>query len=172
MPLTGELHGMAVSIDDLDTPNQEFFKHCGHHQLHLQCCDDCKLMRYPATNACPHCGGLRSIWQPVSGKGTLYSYGEIHHAIQPAFRPFTPYMLLLVELDEQRNEPNEFDGLRMTGNLVTESGEMAPSELVNKVGIGSRLKIVFVDMGSGIAQPQWTLDDGAEQPESVWRYPD
>jgi uncharacterized protein len=165
-----EYLGMEVRFDDLDRENTEFFRFCGAHQLHLQRCDNCGLKRYPPTTACPFCASPDSTWQPVEGLGTLYSYGEVHHAILPVFRQFTPYLLLLVELDEQRDAPAEFDGLRLQGNLVTADGEMAPAEMVEQVGIGSRLRIVYRDIGNGFALPQWMLDETADQPE-VWRYP-
>lgn len=167
----GEYLGMPIVISELDQENATFFRHCRSHELHLQCCTSCGLMRYPPTTACPWCAAPESTWKPVSGRGTLYSYGEVHHAIQPRFREFTPYLLLLVELDEQRGVPNEFDGLRLTGNLATASGELAPPELVERVGIGTRLRVVFVDAGAEIAVPLWTLDEEAEQPTDPWRYP-
>lgn len=170
MPVTGEYLGMPVAVDDLDNENREFFRHCANHDLHLQKCDDCGLFRYPPTAACPFCSSLDATWAPVEGKGTLYSYGEVHHAIQPPFRPYTPYMLLLVELDTQKGVPGDYDGLRFTGNLVTPDGELAPEEMVRSVGIGTRLRVVYKDAGEGIAIPLWTIDEEAEQPERPWRY--
>ena len=172
MALTGEYLGMPVAIDDLDRENQEFFRYCGRGELRLQACKACGSMRYPPTTACPWCASPDSEWTPVSGKGTVYSYGEVHHAIQPVFRPFAPYLLLLVELDEQRGEPGEHEGLRITGNLAAPDGELAPPELVQQVGIGSRLRVVFKPIGDEIALPLWTLDEDAEQPAAPWRYPD
>ncbi len=171
MPLEGEYLGMPVSIDDLDRENQEFYRYCGAHELRLQRCSDCKLMRTPPTTTCPFCSGPDATWEAVAGTGTVYSYGEVHHAIQPIFRQFAPYLLLLVELDEQQGQPGEFDGLRIVGNLATPEGDLAPPELVRQVGIGSRLKVVFKDGGDGFAMPLWTLDPDAEQPASPWRYP-
>lgn len=165
-----EYLGMPVRISDLDHENRDFFTHCGAHQLHLQNCDDCDMLRYPPTTACPFCASPDATWKPVEGKGTLYSYGEVHHAIQPQFRGHAPYLLLLVELDTQKGRPGEFDGIRLTGNLVTPDGELAPPELVKQVGIGSRLRIVYCDMGDGLATPNWTIDEDAEQPETPWRY--
>ena len=101
----------------------------------------------------------------------MYSYGEVHHAIQPVFRQFTPYLILLVELDEQRDKPNRYDGLRINGNLADTSGELATPELVATVGIGSRLRVVFKSIGDGMAIPLWTPDTEVEQ-ETPWRYPD
>ena len=43
-------------------------------------------------------------------------------------------------------------------------------KVVAKVGIGSRMRMVFKDLGPGLSLPMWTLDEDAEQPEP-WRYP-
>jgi uncharacterized OB-fold protein len=171
MTLSGEYLGMPVSIPELDRENHAFYSYCGRGELRLQRCQSCQRLRTPPTTACPFCTAEACDWVPVSGKGTVYSYGEVHHAIQPAFREFSPYALLLVELDEQQGEPGEHDGLRMIGNLATESGDLAPPELVRSVGIGTRLKVVFRMMGEGVALPLWQLDPDAAQPARPWRYP-
>ena len=172
MPLEGTHLGAPVSIPDLAKPHQEFYAHCSSGVLHLQHCSECDLVRYPTTTACPWCMSPEYNWKPMSGKGHVYSYAEIHHAIQPAFREHTPYALLLVELDEQKDQPNEYDGLRLNGNLVTNNGVLAPPDLVAQIGIGSRVRVIMNDLGEGIALPQWVLDDSVKQPENVWRYPD
>ncbi len=171
MPLEGEYLDMPVRVDELDRDHFEFFGHCGNGELRLQQCSACGLKRYPPTTACPWCAHPDSTWELVEGKGTLYSYGEVHHAIQPVFREFSPYLLLLVELDEQRDTPNPYDGLRITGNLATSDGDLAPPELVGQVGIGTRLRVVFKQIGEGIALPLWCIDEDAEQPAEPWRYP-
>jgi uncharacterized OB-fold protein len=172
MALDGEYMGTPIHLDDLDQENLAFFSYCGKHELRLQQCTRCSWKRFPPTTACPFCAHPEATWEPVSGRGTIYSYGEVHHAIQPVFRPHTPYLLLLVELDEQRDLPAQFDGLRIQGNLATPDGELAPPELVASVGIGTRVRVVFKDAGDGIAVPLWAIDEAAEQPEQPWRYPD
>ena len=171
MALQGDYLGMHVYVDDLDQEHQAFFRHCGDHRLHVQQCAACGLKRLPPTTACPFCAAPDASWVPVSGKGTIYSYGEVHHAIQPAFRDHTPYLLLLVELDEQRGIPSAFDGLRLQGNLATPDGELADESLVRSVGIGTRVRVVFKDISEGIAMPLWAVDEEADQPASHWRYP-
>jgi hypothetical protein len=107
----------------------------------------------------------------VEGKGEVHSYEEVHHAIQPAFRDFTPYMVLLVDLDTQRGKPSEHEALRVVGNLTTPDGKLAPPDMVARVGIGSRVRMVFSDVAPGLSLPQWTLDEAASQPAKPWRYP-
>ena len=167
--LTGEYLGMRVSVSDIDVENLEYFRHCGQHDYHLQECVDCGLVRYPPTTACPWCTQPESRWVPVEGKGVVYSYSEVHHAIMPQFRDHLPYHLLLVELDRQRGVPSEHEALRIWGNLTDASGELAAPDVVRSVGIGTRVRIVYKDMGEGFALPQWTVDESAEQP-TPWRY--
>ena len=69
---------------------------------------------------------------PVEGKGAVHSYTEVHHAIQPAFKALTPYLVLLVDLDTQMGKPTEHDALRVVGNLATPDGKLAPPDLVKK----------------------------------------
>jgi uncharacterized OB-fold protein len=101
----------------------------------------------------------------------VHSYTEVHHAIQPAFRDFTPYLILLVDLDTQKGKPTEHEALRVVGNLATADGTLAPADQVRRVGIGTRVRMVFTDVAPGLALPQWTIDETATQPENVWRYP-
>jgi uncharacterized protein len=101
----------------------------------------------------------------------VHSYSEVHHAIQPAFRGHTPYLILLVDLDTQKGEPTPDEALRVIGNLCTPDGQLAPPELVSRVGIGTRVRMVFSDVAPGLSLPQWTIDETAQQATSVWRYP-
>jgi len=168
--LTGEYLGMRLALSDIDVENAEFFRYCGAHDLHLQKCDSCSLLRYPPMTGCPWCATLESTWAPVEGVGTVYSYYEVAHAIQPAFRDHLPYLVLLVELDTQRAQPSPDEGLRIVANLVDAEGQLAGPDLVAKVGIGSRVKIVYSDAGENFAIPNFALDESAEQP-APWRYP-
>jgi hypothetical protein len=43
--------------------------------------------------------------------------------------------------------------------------------MVRRVGIGTRVRMVFSDVAPGLALPQWTIDERATQPANVWRYP-
>ena len=163
--------GMGLTIDDLDGENLAYFKHCAEHRFHLQKCDDCGLLHYPPGAGCAWCGSPNFTWTPVEGKGAVHSYNEVHHAIQPAFKPYVPYLFLLVDLDTQKGEPSEHEAIRVAGNLTTPDGTLAPPEMVARVGIGTRMRMVFSDVGDGLSLPQWTIDEDAEQPKP-WRYPE
>ncbi|MFL5265176.1 MAG: Zn-ribbon domain-containing OB-fold protein, partial [Stellaceae bacterium] len=113
MAIRGEYMGMGLTLDDLDIENVEYFRHCAEHDFHLESCTQCGRLRYPPTTACPWCATLESSWRKVEGKGAVHSYSEVHHAIQPAFRGKTPYLILLVDLDTQKGEPTADEALRV-----------------------------------------------------------
>ena len=171
MAVRAEYLGMGLTIDDLDVENLEYFRHCAAHDFHLQACARCGRLRYPPTTACPWCASLESTWRQVEGKGAVHSYSEVHHAIQPAFRDYAPYLILLVDLDTQKGEPTPDEALRVVGNLATADGQLAPPDQVRRVGIGTRVRMVFSDVAPGLALPHWTIDETATQPEKPWRYP-
>src|SRR6202163_234701 len=154
MALEGQYLGMGLRVDDLDVKNLEYFRHCAAHDFHLQACAQCSRLRYPPTTACPWCATLESAWRRVEGKGAVHSYSEVHHAIQPAFREHTPYLILLVDLDPRKGQRTADEALRVVGNLCTPDGKLAPPEMVRRFGIGSRVRMVFSDVTEGLALPQ------------------
>ena len=158
MPIEAGYLGMQLVVPDDDAENLAYFAHCARHDFHLQSCDACGLLRYPPTTGCPFCGAAGAQWQAVAGDGTVHSLTVVHHAIQPGFRAHAPYAVLLVELDTQRGQPGEGDALRVVGNLVTPDGALAPPELVQQVAIGTRVRMAYTDVVSGLSLPQWRLD--------------
>ena len=170
MTITANYLGMPLDVSGLDTENLEYFRHCAAHAFHLQACTACNLIRYPPITACPWCASPDARWVPVEGRGAVHSYTEVHHAIQPAFRNHAPYLILLVDLDTQKGVPSADEALRVVGNLATPDCVLAPPDMVRKVGIGTRVRMVFSDVAPGLALPQWTIDEAAP-PGTPWRYP-
>jgi uncharacterized OB-fold protein len=88
------------------------------HELMLQRCGACNAFIYYPRDRCPQCLSDQLKWQPVSGRGKVYSYTVVRRASTRSFSD-KPYVLAIVELDE---------GVRMTTNVE------APPESV-KVGM-------------------------------------
>jgi len=80
-------------------------------------------------------------------------------------------LILLVDLDTQKGEPTPDEALRVIGNLAIPDGQLAPPDMVRRVGIGTRVRMVFSDVAPGLSLPQWTIDETAPQSEKPWRYP-
>lgn len=86
-------------------PNAEFYAFLARGELRLQRCSACGAFRHPPRHRCAQCGSLDATWQPVSGRGRLFSWTVTHRPVDPAFTP--PYVVAVVELEE---------GPRLVGN--------------------------------------------------------
>ena len=168
MPAPVPHRGMTLVVPDNDSEWREYFAHARAGRLVVRRCEACGLLRHPPTHACPLCTALAWTWQEVSGRGTIYSYEIVVHAIQPGFQDATPYPVVLVELDEQRGQPTPDEALRIVANLVRPDGTF---EDERNLAIGRRVRVVFQDLSDDLALPQFTLTD--EPPDApVWRLPE
>ena len=162
-----EYLGAGVFVPENDPQHREYLTEAGKGYLPLQQCDDCGAKIYPARTMCPECRNSDMTWVPASGKGTIYSYYIVPHPINPAFKDFVPYPVILVELDEERGTMGEHRALRVVGNLLGEDGNPAPRE---DVAIGRRVEVTIVDLGDGWGLPQWKLSGEPDEHEA-WQIP-
>jgi len=158
---------MLLVVPDNDSEFGGYFEAAREHRLVVKKCLACGLLRFPPGSGCPWCTSLDWTWQQVSGKGSIYSYEIIAHAIQPGFRDFTPYPVIIVELDEQRGHPTDHDGLRLIANLVDD--QFQPEAEAN-VAIGKRVDVVFQDLSPELSLPQFRLT-GEPPAGPVWQFP-
>jgi uncharacterized OB-fold protein len=68
-------------------------------RLHIHRCSDCGYYVHPPAPFCPACEGVNVAAAPVSGRGRITTYTINHKAWVPGLA--VPYVLALVELDEQ-----------------------------------------------------------------------
>ncbi len=166
--MEAEYRGMRLIVPDNDTEFTGYFAAARRHELVVKRCGACGRLRFPPGAACPWCRSLDWTWEPVSGRGTIHSYEVVHQAIQPGFRDDAPYVVVLVELDEQAGEPTPDEALRLLGNLVT--ADLRP-EAEENVAIGKRVEVIFQGLSAEMALPQWRLS--GEPPRGrVWRMPE
>ncbi|WP_327754624.1 Zn-ribbon domain-containing OB-fold protein [Sphingobium sp. SJ10-10] len=114
-----------------DLLSEPFWAAARRHELHMQRCDACGRLAYPAEIACRACGGGELHFTPVSGHATLHSWTVLHDPPSPGFRDRLPVILAVVELDEQTR-------LLMSSNLIG----IAPDDL----RIGLPLEARFEDV--------------------------
>jgi uncharacterized OB-fold protein len=93
-------------LPSADGLNGTFYGFLARDELRLQRCKACGAWRHPPRIRCAPCGSTEASWEPVSGRGRVYSWTVTHRAVDPAFT--SPYAILVVELDE---------GPRLVGNL-------------------------------------------------------
>jgi uncharacterized protein len=116
-----------VPVPDID--GAPFWAGLRRHELLILRCQECRTWVHPPQASCPRCLSLALAPEPVSGRGTVYSFTVVNREFAPGVKP--PYVAALVDLDEQ-------DGVRLVTNLVNVA--------VGDVGIGMPVRPVFFDL--------------------------
>lgn len=111
-------------------------------------CAACGYLSHPPDVACARCGALALDPAAISGLGSVYSFTIVRQAFDPAFLPEVPYVVALVELDEQ-------PGLRVLANIV--------DVVYDAVEIGMRVEATFEDRGDHVV-PQFRPSERATTP--------
>src|SRR4029077_1441482 len=100
-----------VLPDIEDDDSAEFWQGTSRGELLVQTCADCGQRRIPPRPMCFRCRSIEHRWEPLSGRGTIWSFVVAHPPLLPAYQELAPYNVIVVTLDED-------PGLRMVGNLV------------------------------------------------------
>ena len=123
------------------TPESGFFWTSGADGvLRLLQCGSCGRYAHPPVPQCRECGGPLEP-QPVSGRGTVFSYTISHQQLLPALD--VPYVIAVVALDEQ-------DDVHLTTNLL----DIAPEDV--RIGLPVQVRFeqhdeVYLPMFSPVA---------------------
>lgn len=128
---------VAKPLPRITPLDRDYWEHARNHSLQLQCCDDCRAFRYPASPVCPECGGAGWAYQPVSGRGRIVSWVVFHRLYFPGFAEDIPYNVAGVRLDE---------GVMMMSNIL------APNEALFQ---GMPVEVVFDDVTPEISIPKF-----------------
>lgn len=86
-----------------------FWQAAKRHELVIQRCKKCANWVHHPREQCPFCFAQDLEFAPVSGKGRVYAFTNVHQAQHPAFQEDTPYCFAIVQLDE---------GPRLVTNVV------------------------------------------------------
>lgn len=85
-----------------DETTRPFWDAARAGRLAIQRCRDCRRWAHPPTPFCHHCGSTAQEAEPVSGRGRVLSTTATWSgARHPHFAARVPYLVGLVELDEQ-----------------------------------------------------------------------
>jgi len=122
--------------------NRPFWTGGARGDLLILRCRTCGHWVHPPASPCPACGGDSLVPEPVSGKGTIFTYTVNWHPFNPEVP--VPVLIAIVELPEQ-------EGLRFTTNIVGCEPE--------DVRIGLPVEVRFEDHGE-IWVPVFTPESG------------
>jgi uncharacterized OB-fold protein len=107
-------------------------------RLEIQRCNNCARYQHPPEPVCHYCLSFDLGSGEVSGRGTVYSYEIATQAFHPYFADKIPYVIAVVELDEQ-------PGLRLLTNLVD-----FPEEVL---AVDARVQVQFRALTTEISLP-------------------
>ena len=125
------------AADDLSQP---FWEAARQHQLVAQRCQDCGYFNHPPRPACDACQSQQLQFEPVSGRGVIYTFTVMHQPNVAGFADEIPYINILVELAEQ---PLLF----MASNL--------PFAELGMVQIGGAVEVYFEELDAEVTLPQF-----------------
>lgn len=138
---------LPVTDDPIDAP---FWQATLRSQLVVQQCSACARYRFPPRPMCPHCNGMEYRWNPVSGRGRIWSFAAPQPPLLPAFAALVPYVTAVVELAEDAQ-------LRMVGAVLNSHTHTISDVSASDVRIGSPVHVVFVPYADDVALPCWRL---------------
>lgn len=116
-----------------DADTAPFWQATAAGHLAMCRCQACGLWLQPPLERCRACAGPTSF-EDVAGTGTVYTFIVQRQAVAPGYVESVPYVVGLIELDEQK-------GLRLPGRIVGLEPE--------RVSCGMRVRAQLVDLPGG-----------------------
>ena len=110
-------------------------------RLLIQRCQACGTYIHLPRPVSRACRSFDLAPEQVSGRGTVYTFTEIHRPFHPFFVDRVPYLLAAVELEEQA-------GLRVLSNLVG-----MDNGVTGEPRIGMSVEVDFESLGDELAIP-------------------
>jgi uncharacterized OB-fold protein len=114
------------------TQNRFFWAGALEGRLLVQRCDDCGRYRHPPMPLCASCHSRNAHPGQVSGHGRIFSYTVVRRVFHPGFVAEVPYVVAMVELEEQAN-------LYLVSRIVGCEPEA--------VGVGNAVDVAFEPYG-------------------------
>jgi len=88
-----------------------FFENARRGRLAFPKCGACGRFHWYPMPRCPHCQSSDVHWQPVSGRGELFSFTSVTHPFDPSRRDALPYTVGLVTFSDA-------PGVRLVTNII------------------------------------------------------
>lgn len=121
----------AAASPPIPAPNELtafFWEGAKQDKLLIQQCNSCHKFQHWPEPVCHHCLSFDLGHGEVSGRGTVYSYEIATQAFHPYFEDKLPFVIAVVELEEQPN-------LKLITNLVDFADE--------QLEVGAAVEVTF-----------------------------
>lgn len=142
-------------LPELNEFTEPFHDFASRGELRIQKCESCGVLRMPPRPRCHACGSTSFVWQLMSGRGRVWSYVVAHPPLLPAYAQLAPYVVAIVELEE---DPL----IRLCGNLVFDSTGPINEVQASDVTIGQEVTAVFPPSDDGFVLPVWQITGANE----------
>ena len=107
-------------------------------ELRLQRCSSCRLFIHYPRPVCRRCLSRELAPEAVSGRGVVHAHTVMEQAFHPFYADRVPYVVALIELEEQT-------GLRVLSNVI----DCAAGD----VTIGMPVEVAFETVGPALTLP-------------------
>ena len=97
---TMNFEGFGELFPEITELNAPFWAALAKGEVRLQHCTDCGAHQYPPESFCYACGSQHLSWVKVKGEGSVYSFIVVHQLYHKRFKPFMPYTVAIVQMDE------------------------------------------------------------------------
>ncbi len=144
----------SIPLPPLDEPEgAPFWEGARQNRLLVPTCAHCGFVKWPPRSFCSQCRKAGSEWREMSGRGRLWSWALAHNPTLPAFWPFVPFPIVLVELDDAPQ-------VRMAGNVIAAPGAAINSLKPEHLRIGMPLRVTFEALSGEVSLPRWVPAEG------------
>lgn len=120
--------------------NASYWEAAKRHEFVGQRCRACGYLHLPPGPVCTNCLSPDQDWVPLSGQGTIYSYGVYYQLWHPGFTDDVPYNVALIHLAE---------GPQIISQVIGCKNE--------DLGCGLAVEVVFADVTAEITLPKFRL---------------
>lgn len=138
--------GPIVPVCDEDA--LPFYEATRRGELCIQRCVDTGRWVFPPRPLSPYGRHAPLAWEPVSGRGTIWSFVVPHPPLLPAFAALDRFHVIMVALDE---DPT----IRLTGNLLAREGGSLDEIDPATIEIGAPVRVVFDRLDDEWTLPRW-----------------
>jgi uncharacterized OB-fold protein len=125
-----------------DAWTEPFWQSTRVERLSVPRCTTCGSFRLPPAPFCHVCRQQEVEWITLSGRGTIYTFTVIRHAVIPMAKDAIPYVIAVISLDGA-------PGARLLGNIVDAEPET--------VKIGAAVEVAWDHVSADSVIPRWRL---------------
>lgn len=135
-----QMSDLPKPLPEPDKFTQFYWDAAKKHQLAILKCTECNTFIHPPRAMCRACQSDSLKPEVVSGRGTIYTLTRTHYIYHPAWKDELPYVIALVELEE---DPS----VRIVTNIV----DIPAAE----VQVGMPVEVVFEDVTPEVTIPKF-----------------